>query len=222
MLLLARQMAGASIEASDGRVGKLCDFLFDDQKWCIRDLVLDSGTWLNRRRITLPPDVLHDKDWADHRLSVTGLTRQQVIECPGSKTQLPIGNTVLEEATITDWDFYWINLLEHPWQVSDDPHLRNTVEVTGYHIQGTDGPIGHIADFLIDEQTWTIRYLMVDTRNWLPGKHVLISPSRVDGIDGRRRRVQLSLSREMIEHSPQYLGPASFNEFHTVVMSGPD
>lgn len=210
MLLLAKQMLGASIEASDGKVGKLCDLLFDDQTWAIRYLVLDAGTWLNRRRITLPPNVIQDRDWADHWLSVTGLSRQQAIECPGSETHLPIGHTALEEATIVDWDVYWIHLLEHPWQVSDDPHLRNTVEVSGYHIQGTDGPVGHIADFVVDEQTWMIRYLVVDTRNWLPGKHVLVAPSRVDEIDGHQRKARLLLPRETIRHSPQYTGPASF------------
>ena len=217
MLLLTRQMMGASIEASDGKVGKLCDLLFDDQTWNVRDLVLTAGSWLNRRRITLPPDVVEHKDWADHRLSIAGLTRQQVIESPGSETHLPVGPAALEEATVVDWDVYWINLLEHPWQVSDDPHLRNTVEVIGYHIRCTDGPIGHITDFVVDDEAWTIRYLLVDTRNWLPGKHVLVAPSRVDDIDGHRREVRLLLPRETVKCSPQYTGQASFDEASSVL-----
>ena len=88
MLLLARQMHGASVEASDGKIGKLCDLLFDEQDWSIRYLVLDGGTWLNRRRVTLPPDLVRRRDWADHRLSVAGLTRRQVMESPNVETHV--------------------------------------------------------------------------------------------------------------------------------------
>jgi hypothetical protein len=207
MLLFARYMSGATVDASDGKVGKLIDFLFDDRKWGVTHLVLDGGTWLNRRRVTLPPDILELKDWSDHHLKVSGLTRQQVIESPGSETHVPISkHAKLEEATIIDWEIYWtnINASEHPWQISWDPHVRNVDEVTGYHIKATDGSIGHIADFVIDDETWTVRYLAVDTRNWWPGKHVLITPERVSSIDGDNRMVLLSLSRADIEHSRVY------------------
>ena len=203
MLLLTKDMHGASVEASDGKIGKLCDLLFNEQDRRIRYLVLDGGTWLTRRRVTLPPDLVRRKDWADHRLSVAGLTRRQVIESPNVETHIPLGQPTKEEATIVDWEIYWIHVEDHPWQVSDDPHLRSTLETAGYHIQGRDGPLGHVADFLIDDQAWTIRYLAVDTRNWWPGKLVLVAPSWIENIDGHNRTLHLGLSRDSIEHIPE-------------------
>ncbi len=207
MLSPARRMYGTVVEASDGKVGKLIDLLFDDQKWGVTQLVLDSGTWLNRRRVTLPPDIIEEKDWADHRISVTGLTRQQVIDSPGTETHVPINvHERAEEAMIVDWGVYWTSVVgtEPPWRVSEDPHLRNTQEITGYRIHAADGQIGHVADFLVDDETWTIRHLVVDTRNWWPGKHVLIAPVHVEALDGCNRVVRLGLSRDVIRNSPLY------------------
>lgn len=207
MLLLARRMCGTMVEASDGKAGKLVDLLFNDQAWDIVQLVLDSGTWLDRRRITLPPDIIEHKEWADHRLAVTGLTRQQVINSPGTETHIPINvHERPEEATVVDWEVYWTSVTgtAHPWQVSDDPHLYSIDEVTGYHLHASDGPIGHIADFLVSDESWTIHYLLVDTRNWWPGKHVLITPVHVLAVDGYNRAVQVRLSRSEIRNSLPY------------------
>ena len=203
MLLLARHMQGGSVEASDGKIGKLCDLLFDEQDWTIRHLVLDGGTWLNRRRVTLPPDLVQRRDWPDHRLSVAGLTRRQVIDSPNVETHVPLGQpTQDDEATIVNWEIYWIHAMDHPWQIADDQHC-STQETGGYHIEGTDA-LGHVADFLIDDKAWTVRYLVIDTRNWWPGKWVLVAPSRVEAIDGQSRTLRLGLTRDSIEHSPQY------------------
>ena len=205
MLLLTKQMHGALVEASDGKLGKLVDFLFDDRDWTIKNLVLDAGTWLNSRRVTLPPNLIRHKDWRDHRLMVTGLTRDQVLKSPNVETHVTVGDsTKLETATIMDWGLYWIHIVDHPWQATDDPHLRNTEEVIKYHLRETDGRIGHVADFLIDEESWKIRFLEADTRNWWPGKRVLISPERVKNIDGADRIVQIDLSRDEFEHSLVY------------------
>jgi hypothetical protein len=87
---------------------------------------------------------------------------------------------------------------------SADSHLRSTDEVTGYHIEAAEGEIGHVADFIIDEETWAIRYLEVDTRNWWPGKKVLVSPQWVDNVSWPDSKVYLHLSRETIKNSPEY------------------
>ena len=204
MLLLARHIYGTSVDASDGKLGNLIDFLFDDQRWSISQLVLDAGSWLNRRRVTLPPDVIKNKEWGDHRLSITGLTRQQVIDSPGIETHVPVSvHATLKEATIMDWEIYWTSVVgtDHPWQITNDPHVHNTREVVGYHIQGTDGPIGHVADVVVEDELWTVRQLVVDTRNWWPGKHVLVPTTRVEAIDGPSRTVRLLLSRDTIQSS---------------------
>jgi hypothetical protein len=205
MLLLSKQMQGALVEAADGKLGKLVDFLFDDRDWSIKSFVLDAGTWLNSRRVTMPPDLIRHKDWSDHRLMIAGLTREQVVKSPNVETHVPVGDpNKLEEAAIVDWGLYWVQIVDHPWQISDDPHIRNTEEMVRYHLRETDGRIGHVVDFLIDEETWKIRFIEVDTRNWWPGKRVLIAPERVESIDGANRIVHINLTREALEHSLAY------------------
>ena len=132
-----------------------------------------------------------------------------MIDSPGIETHVPVAlHATLEEATVTDWDIYWTNIMSagHPWQISDDPHVHNTQEVAGYHIEGNDGPIGHVADFVINDETWTIAQLVIDTRNWWPGKQVLVPTARTENIDGPNRTVRVMLSRENIQNSPSRKG----------------
>ena len=65
----------------------------------------------------------------------------------------------------------------------NDPHLRSSAAVTGYHIQATDGDIGHVEDFLLDDRSWTIRFMVVDTTNWWAGEKVLIAPAWIERVD---------------------------------------
>ena len=97
---------------------------------------------------------------------------------------------------------------EEPWWTEEgteaNPHLRSTDEVTGYGIQATDGEIGDVEDFLVDDQAWAIRYLVIDTGRWLPGKQVLISPEWIQGVDWREAKVHVGLDRSAIREAPEY------------------
>jgi len=85
-----------------------------------------------------------------------------------------------------------------------DPALRSADEVTGYHIEALDGSIGHVEDFLVDDRTWDVRYIVIDTRNWLPGKKVVISPEWIGDVKWSESTVYIDLPREDIERSPTY------------------
>jgi hypothetical protein len=85
-----------------------------------------------------------------------------------------------------------------------DRHLRSTYGVSGHHLQALDGEIGHVADFIIDDETWAIRYLVVDTRNWWPGKKVLVSTQWIESVSWEERKVFVNLSRATIKESPPY------------------
>ncbi|HEY8608215.1 MAG TPA: PRC-barrel domain-containing protein [Noviherbaspirillum sp.] len=85
-----------------------------------------------------------------------------------------------------------------------DPHLRSKDEVVGYGIQAADDYFGRVADFLIDEQTWSIRLIVVDTKSWWPGGKVLVSPARVKEVSWEERSLVLDLTRDQVEHSPEY------------------
>jgi hypothetical protein len=89
-------------------------------------------------------------------------------------------------------------------QEGADPHLRSAREVSGYGIQAADGEIGHVEDYLIDDRNWAIRYLIVDTRNWWPGKNVVISPEWLAGVDWHESKVHVGLTRDEIRNAPEY------------------
>ena len=87
---------------------------------------------------------------------------------------------------------------------SADVHLRSTNEVASYHIAATDGEIGHVEDFILEDDSWAIRYLAINTRNWLPGKKVIVSLQQISLIDRVKNKVHVNLSREQIKRSPEY------------------
>jgi hypothetical protein len=85
-----------------------------------------------------------------------------------------------------------------------DPHLRSVREVTDYRIQAADGSIGHVEDFVAQIDPWVIRYLVIDTRNWLPGRKVLLAPAWVEKVDWPARKVHLAATREVVKNSPEF------------------
>ena len=115
-------------------------------------------------------------------------------------TSYPAGLTVQREA-VTDAEAAQARAGKE-WP---DSHLRSTNEVTGYHIEAADGEIGHVEDFIVDDETWAIRYLEVDTRNWWPGKKVLVSPQWIDNVSWPDSKVYVHLSRETIKNGPEYI-----------------
>ena len=117
---------------------------------------------------------------------------------PTVETHVPLGQpSEHEEASIVNWEIYWIHVMEHPWKVADDPHVRSTQETTGYVIEGTDGPLGHVADFLIDDEVWAIRYLAIDTATGGQASACLRAPTRIETVDGLNRTLHLGLSRRL-------------------------
>jgi hypothetical protein len=98
----------------------------------------------------------------------------------------------------------WSEKQAHATTPPEDSHLRSADEVTGYHIHATDGNIGHVEDFLVDDESWIMRYLIVDTRNWLPGRKVLVSPGWASSVDWPHKKVFVDLPREKIKNCPEY------------------
>ena len=105
-------------------------------------------------------------------------------------------------------------------EVVGDPHLRSTGDVTGHHIQALDGEIGHVADFIIDDETWAIRYLVIDTTNWWAGKQVLVSPQWIERVSWGELKVFVNLDRETIKQSPEYTGAALITRDYEMELHG--
>jgi hypothetical protein len=229
MLWDASAINGYAIAASDGRLGTVSDFLFDDASWLVRWLVVDTGNWLSGRKILLPPSALGHLDPKGREFAV-GLTMRQVKDSPDIDTERPVSRQL--EASIYDyygWQPYWgtgllmggfdygdgaraVSTVPESRRLeediaaaqrsNDDPHLRSIEAVTGYHIHASDGEIGHVEDFLVDDAGWGIRYITVDTRNWWPGKKVLISPRSVQEIDWTDNQVHLNVNRQKVKDGP--------------------
>lgn len=105
---------------------------------------------------------------------------------------------------------------EKPW----DPHLRSTNTVCSYNIQSTDGEIGHVEDFVIDEQNWAIRYLIINTQNWWPGKRVLIATKWIEKVNWSELKIVVNLSRELIKQSPEFTDESLLSRDYEVGLHG--
>jgi hypothetical protein len=112
---------------------------------------------------------------------------------PGTTGPVPLRESALREENIAA-----------SRRGDDDPHLRSIQEVVGYHIHADDGEVGHVEDFLMEEADWSIHYLVVDTKNWWPGKKVLVSPRSVKDIDWTDNLVNLNVDRQRVKDSPAY------------------
>jgi len=231
MLWNSSAIKGYAIKAADGRIGTVSDLLFDDSTWLVRWLVVETGTWLSNRKVLLPTSVLGHPNLEEHEFSVR-LSKKQVEDSPDIDTDRPVSRQMETDTyDYYGWSPYWGTgfymggygqsaLLTAPElgamrrhaeqdivaseRRSDDAHLRSVAAVTGYHIHAKDGEIGHVEDFLVEDADWSIHYLVADTKNWLPGKRVLISPRSVRDIVWSDRLVNLGVTRHTIQDSPPY------------------
>jgi hypothetical protein len=232
MLQVLSALKGYAIEASDGRIGSVSDFLLDTGKWRVRWVGVETGAWLNEREVLLQPSVIVQTDYEEQKLQVT-LTKAQVEGSPNIAEHQPVSRQMESELyNYYGWDPLWggdylggtagamaAPLANEPYfgvgaareatdvdsvPLEQDAQLQSFNEVCGYHIHAADGDIGHVENFLIDSASWAIRYLMVATSNWWIGQHVLISPQAVREIDWSERRVDLNVTSDQVKASPPW------------------
>ena len=86
-----------------------------------------------------------------------------------------------------------------------DAHLRTTEALTGCHVEASDGEAGHVDGFIVDSKAWAIRYIEVATRDWWPGKKILLSPAWIERVTPEDSKLYVSFSRETIKNSPEYM-----------------
>lgn len=220
MLRNAKELTNYSLRARDGEIGRLKDFLFDAGEWVVRYLVVDAGQWLSSRRVLIGPEALHEPEW-DNRIFPADLTKDEIRNSPSVDTARPVTREL--ELPLRDyygWSPYWAAGMmgaggvervpvpvpnESPVKIREsEPQLYSVDRVTGYRIVAADGDIGHVSDFIIEDVSWTIRYLVVDTRNWLPGRHVLIAPSWISRVDWEGAAVAVDMTQRSVKNSPPY------------------
>lgn len=223
MLRSVKELKNYKLDAQDGQMGRAKDFLFDDVRWTIRYMVVDTGGWLSGRQVLVSPAVLGPPNWSSNTLSVA-LTCKQIEASPSIDEDQPVSRQYeLQMSQTLGYPLYWNGphlwgMMASPYAMQSaaiaheaprrepdgDPHLRSVREVSGYHIGAEDGDVGHVEDFILDDESWTLRYVVVDTRNWLPGRKVLVSPSWVEGVDWSRRKVSVRMTKQEIKSSPEF------------------
>lgn len=225
MLIKAKALKGYKLDAIDSEIGKTQEFYFDDERWAVRYLIVNTGNWLTGRQVLISPYALTSINQEAETIGVN-LNRKQIEESPSLESDKPVSQQFeAQYYGYYGWPTYWtgpymwgyspyLNRDSQEWkeieqeqeeeEKSWDPNLRSTNAVTGLYIQALDGEIGHVADFIIDDETWVIRYLIIDTTNWFGGKKVLISPQWIDKIIWDESKVSVKLSMENIKNAPEY------------------
>jgi uncharacterized protein YrrD len=229
----AAELEGWNIIATDGEIGGVYEFYFDDESWTIRYVVADVGSWLTGRRVLISPAAV-SKISPDEKQIHVRLDKEQVRNSPDIDTDKPFDRQQeIDYLTYYGWPSYWGMSPAAAGAYADavaavasettsgpngggDPHLHRTREVTGYYIAAKDGDIGHVEDFIFDDDTWKIRYVKVDTANWLPGRKVVVSPQWIESVDWFDSKVHVALTRDGVENSPEYRADQLINrEYET-------
>jgi hypothetical protein len=228
MLRSIKKLYGDKLGASDGEIGQVKDFYFDDQSWAVRYLVADTGTWLTSRQVLLSPHAFGSLHQAGKVLLVN-LTRKQIEDSPSIEWHKPVSRQYEEEYyRYYGWPYYWqgdglwgmsgFPILELPAKPlpdeqnaalgskfqNADAHLRSTQALKGYHIKASDGIAGHVCDFMMDDQNWLIGQFVVKTGHRFTGKEVLLPTGKIDRISYETSTVFVNLTKKAIEQSPAH------------------
>jgi len=226
MFRKTKEFRGYRLGARDGEIGHLKDFYFDDHTWTVRYLAADTGHWLSDRKVLISPHSVTGIQSTPHKAVLVDLTRKQIEESPSVEAHKPLSRQFeTEYYQYYGLPYYWPGpMLSGPVEMpgvytpvhipteppppprpeSEDSHLRSTAEIVTYKIQALDDVFGHIEDFIFDDETWAIRYLVADTRNWWPGKRVLLSPQWIAWVSWSQFRVYTDLDHETIRRAPEY------------------
>jgi len=224
-----KRLYGRRLGALDDKIGHVEDCYFDDKNWAVRYFVADTDWWNFPRRVLLSPHAFGPIPEHGTALPVH-LTREQIKRSPSLKMEGPVTRDFeTDYYSYYDWPFYWQG--GWLWGPSDSPTRKQPMTNTaGCQTSTPPGPCAHqpvdanaslrsaraafglpvysgadsvarVADFLMDEKNWRIRYLVLDAGHWYARKEVLISTRKVLSIDWDRSRVEITPTREAIERA---------------------
>jgi hypothetical protein len=233
MLRSLKDLERYTVHATDGDIGYVVNFLFDDQRWTVRYLIVKTSGLFEGEQVLISPISFRRVDWSTRRFELA-LTKDKVRHSPSVDADKPVSRQ-------QEWDYYQYYQYPHYWEVPGiwgvgahpellapsgdnsapiehpaDVHLRSAKEVRGYHIQESDEEIGHVDDFIVDDETWELRYLVVDTSNWWFGKKVLIAPQWTDSISWEKNKVYVNMTRDAVKNSPEWDATAAINREYEV------
>jgi sporulation protein YlmC with PRC-barrel domain len=226
MLRSLKDLEGYKVGATDGDIGSVANFLMDDARWTIRYLVVTTGSFFHKRQVLITPIAFREIDHSAGRFRLS-ISRVKVGNSPTIDVDLPVSQQYERDYyRYYGYPYYWgydglwgvgadpgamaSGMFEpvsgHRSEAAGDRSLRSAKDVTGYHIQATDGSIGHVKDFVVDDETWEVRYLVVATSNWWSGKSVLVAPDWATHVSWLDRTIYLGTTRDAIKSSPEWTG----------------
>lgn len=183
LLWRASELLGYTVRATNGEAGKIYDLYFSSKTWNLQAFVVDIGDW-----------VLDTGDWTPGK---------KVIVSAAAFSQPNREEYVLPVALTKDEVEQHLEPDAEQNQ-EDNRDLYSLKTTLGYYIQANDGEIGHLEDLILHDQNWMIRFMIVDTRNWWPGKKVMIEPFWITLVASEESKLYLNLLRDTVQDSPQF------------------
>ena len=234
-----KSLEGFSLKETDGEIGEVDEFYFDDSSWIIRYLIVKTGNWFSGRKVLVSPKALSTPDW-DNKEFPVNLTKDQIKNSPDIDTDKPVSRQQEEQlSSYYTWDPYWgdgahgggifgampsdlyegeiaqpqnVQAVQAENQADSDLHLRSTNEIKGYTIHAIDGEIGKVTDYILNDSNWKIDYLVVDTGDWLNSKNVLLSTGWIKEVKWENQIVIVDVNMAQIENCPFYDPSQLMNE----------
>ena len=221
MLYEAKSFKNYALCGIDGTIGKVKELLFDDQKWNVRYLVVDTGNWLKGRKVLIAPNFLVDVSKENQCITVN-LTKKQIEDSPPLSSDQPVDRQYdkaywsffnLPESVLTKLpeDQAFMRKLDkkdlddrHAEERSWDHQLRSTSASTGNNIEALDGEVGCIDDFIIDDQTWSIRYMVVNSADWWAGHKLLVAPPWISKLNWGDAKIFININRAPFESLEEF------------------
>jgi uncharacterized protein YrrD len=231
MKINLNEIIGSLVQAKDGNIGKIADFYFDDHTWAIRYLIVDLGVLHAWRKVLISPVSFKETNWESKEF-IINLTKDQVIKSPDIDTERPVTKQHERELhEYYDWPVYWniggppvygglntaftpppfIKVNEAGERVSsykpkgNEPNLQSVKDVSGYDVQADGEMFGDVESFYIDDKTWVIGYILVNSPKMTLGKKILISPHWIKDISWMEFKIFLDLSIKAIKNCPPFV-----------------
>ncbi|MEI6558428.1 MAG: PRC-barrel domain-containing protein [Rhodospirillaceae bacterium] len=213
MLRSMKELFGYSVAALDGPLGTLEDFLFDERTHDLRYLVADTGGWFNRRHLLVTPAAFGRTRWPARDFPVR-ITCAQAAASPVMVVDAPLSRQhEVALHTFFEWMPYWLthangvptaHVAPPGGAALPSPVLCRAQRLIGYQLEASDSRIGHIVDFLVDDEVWRMQHLVVDTEAWGDPRTVMVSLAVFTGIDAGAETVKVDLTERLVRESPVY------------------
>jgi len=208
MMNSLKGLIGHHIHASNGFVGTLDDFYFDDSQWVMRYLIVDVARFLFSRRVLISPVAIEGIDWANNVVSLKH-TIEQIKDSPNIDVDQPVHRQLEEQLyRYYQWVTHWTphsGLPEPETQAvpSGDTHLRSMNNVRQYDVMAFDGRVGAIDDFIVNDDGWRLPLVVLDTHHYLDVDQVVIPTLKIKGIRVEDREVSVDMTKAEVDKAPR-------------------